>query len=38
ARTNPAIPITCVPDAGHMIPWDNEKGFFRVLKKLLPSS
>ncbi|WP_054539481.1 alpha/beta fold hydrolase [Actibacterium sp. EMB200-NS6] len=35
ARTNPAIPITCVPDAGHMIPWDNEKGFFRVLSPIL---
>ena len=30
-RTNPAIPLVCVPDAGHMIPWDNETGFFDAL-------
>ncbi|MFT8675011.1 MAG: alpha/beta hydrolase [Acetobacter sp.] len=27
---NPAIEIVRVPDAGHMIPWDNLDGFFAV--------
>ncbi len=31
ARANPAVPLVRVPDAGHMIPWDNEPGFFDAL-------
>ncbi|OUI88313.1 alpha/beta hydrolase [Acetobacter sp. DmW_043] len=28
---NPAIKIVHVPDAGHMIPWDNEEGFYKAV-------
>lgn len=35
AASNPAIEIRSVPDAGHMIPWDNESGFFEVLNPAL---
>lgn len=31
ALANPGIDIRCVAGAGHMIPWDNESGFFDVL-------
>lgn len=31
ATSNPAIEIKGVPNAGHMVPWDNESGFFKVL-------
>lgn len=31
AAANPAVPLLRVPDAGHMIPWDNEDGFFDAL-------
>ncbi|AQS91312.1 alpha/beta hydrolase [Gluconobacter albidus] len=30
-QLNPAIAIATVPDAGHMIPWDNFDGFFEAL-------
>ena len=32
---NPAIRIERVPDAGHMIPWDNLEGFFAAADRLL---
>lgn len=32
---NPRICIERVPDAGHMIPWDNLDGFLAVAEKLL---
>lgn len=32
---NPAIRTIRVPDAGHMIPWDDFDGFFRALESLL---
>lgn len=32
---NPAIPLHIVPEAGHMIPWDNFEGFFSVLTPML---
>ncbi|MGQ3673298.1 alpha/beta fold hydrolase [Xanthobacter sp. TB0136] len=35
---NPAIRSTRVPDAGHMIPWDNFDGFFDALDILLGTS
>jgi len=35
AQRNPAIDIFKVPEAGHMVPWDNEKGFFDVLTPIL---
>lgn len=38
AAANPVIPIVCVPDAGHMVPWDNFSGFFQVLTPLLSST
>ncbi|WP_306051045.1 alpha/beta fold hydrolase [Oceaniradius stylonematis] len=38
AEANPAIPIRSIPDAGHMIPWDNESGFFDVLYPALASA
>lgn len=38
ARANPAVPVLRVPEAGHMIPWDNEAGFFEVLEPLLRSA
>jgi N-formylmaleamate deformylase len=34
-RLNPAIQTTRVPDAGHMIPWDNLPGFLAALKPFL---
>lgn len=37
-RLNPAIRIARVPDAGHMIPWDDFDGFFRALDELLGTS
>ncbi|MDR3487435.1 MAG: alpha/beta hydrolase [Bradyrhizobium sp.] len=36
AKANPNIPIVGVPDAGHMVPWDNFVGFFKVIVRLLP--
>lgn len=35
AATNPAVPIVSVPDAGHMVPWDNYEGFFEALDAAL---
>lgn len=35
ARTNPTIPIVCISDSGHMVPWDNFGEFFRCLVPLL---
>ncbi|KQT55215.1 MULTISPECIES: alpha/beta fold hydrolase [unclassified Aureimonas] len=35
AELNPAIRIARVPNAGHMIPWDDFDGFFRALDELL---
>lgn len=35
AAANPSIPIIRVPDAGHMVPWDNFSGFFDVLRPLI---
>jgi N-formylmaleamate deformylase len=34
-RLNPAIQTTRVPDAGHMIPWDNLPGFLAALRPFL---
>ena len=31
----PAIRISRVPDAGHMIPWDDYEGFFRAFGDFL---
>jgi N-formylmaleamate deformylase len=36
--SNPDIPIVGVPDAGHMIPWDNYEGFLSVVRSFLASS
>lgn len=30
-RLSPGLAQCTVPDAGHMIPWDDEEGFFRLL-------
>jgi len=30
-RANPAIDVITVPSAGHMVPWDNERGFFKAV-------
>ncbi|MBB3937019.1 alpha/beta fold hydrolase [Aureimonas phyllosphaerae] len=38
ARLNPAIRTARVPDAGHMIPWDDLEGFLRALDTLLGTS
>lgn len=35
AAANPSIPIIRVPDAGHMVPWDNFSGFMDVLLPLI---
>jgi N-formylmaleamate deformylase len=37
-RENPAIPIVSVPDAGHMIPWDNFAGFMASVRTFLEST
>lgn len=34
-RRNPDIPVVGVPDAGHMVPWDNLPGFVEALRQLL---
>ncbi|MEJ6666222.1 MAG: hypothetical protein QNL48_01275, partial [Alcaligenes aquatilis] len=31
----PDLQILRVPDAGHMIPWDDEEGFYRALGTFL---
>jgi N-formylmaleamate deformylase len=31
----PGIEVARVPDAGHMIPWDNEPGFYRAFEAFL---
>jgi N-formylmaleamate deformylase len=31
----PCIEVARVPDAGHMIPWDNEPGFYRAFEAFL---
>lgn len=31
----PGVETTRVPDAGHMIPWDNEEGFYRAFGSFL---
>lgn len=36
AAANPAVPIMPVPEAGHMVPWDNFAGFFEALDGALP--
>lgn len=38
ASLNPSIRTARVPDAGHMIPWDDFEGFFRALDTLLGTS
>lgn len=30
-ETNPTIPVEVVPDAGHMVPWDNLPGFWTAI-------
>ncbi|MEQ9692371.1 MAG: alpha/beta hydrolase [Bauldia litoralis] len=35
AEANPDIPRIAIPEAGHMIPWDNFDGFFKELAPLL---
>ena len=35
AARNPNIPIFSISAAGHMVPWDNFKDFFRILRPLL---
>ncbi len=37
AARNPSVPLVRVPDAGHMIPWDNLPGFVRALRSHLGS-
>lgn len=34
-EVNPAIEIIDVPDAGHMVPWDNLSGFFDAITPVL---
>lgn len=36
AAANPLIPIVSVPNAGHMVPWDNFTDFFKILVRLIP--
>jgi N-formylmaleamate deformylase len=36
--TNPTIEILAVPDAGHMVPWDNLPGFLHALHPYLQSA
>ncbi|WP_052699209.1 alpha/beta fold hydrolase [Hyphomicrobium sp. 99] len=36
AVANPHIPIVSVPNAGHMVPWDNFNDFFKILVRLIP--
>jgi N-formylmaleamate deformylase len=31
----PGIEVARVADAGHMIPWDNEPGFYRAFEAFL---
>ena len=38
AKTNPRIAIRSVADAGHMVPWDNENGFFELLLPALQAA
>ncbi|CAH1649726.1 Alpha/beta hydrolase [Hyphomicrobiales bacterium] len=38
AQANPRITIKSVADAGHMIPWDNESGFFDLLLPALEAT
>ncbi len=33
----PTMKTACVPDAGHMIPWDDEEGFYKSLGSFLGS-
>ncbi len=35
AAANPNVEIVSIPEAGHMIPWDNYQGFMEVLLPLL---
>jgi N-formylmaleamate deformylase len=35
AKANPAVPVVGVPEAGHMIPWDNYDGFLSALRTFL---
>jgi N-formylmaleamate deformylase len=35
AAANTTIPIIAIPGAGHMVPWDNFRGFFEVLTPVL---
>ncbi|MFB9949206.1 alpha/beta fold hydrolase [Rhizobium puerariae] len=35
AAANPTIPIIAIPNAGHMIPWDNFRGFFEAVTPVL---
>ncbi|GFG51090.1 alpha/beta hydrolase [Mycolicibacterium agri] len=37
-RENPEIPVVSVPEAGHMIPWDNFAGFMASVRAFLESS
>jgi N-formylmaleamate deformylase len=30
-RRNPQVPQLTVPDAGHMVPWDNLPGFLNAI-------
>lgn len=34
-RARPDIPLVAVPDAGHMVPWDNLPGFFDAVRRPL---
>jgi N-formylmaleamate deformylase len=36
--TNPRLEFACVPDAGHMIPWDNLDGFLAETRRFLAES
>jgi N-formylmaleamate deformylase len=31
----PGVEVSRVPDAGHMIPWDDEEGFYRAFGHFL---
>jgi N-formylmaleamate deformylase len=35
AALNPRVPIISIPGAGHMVPWDNFRGFFETVRSLL---
>ncbi len=37
-QANPSIPSVVVPDAGHMVPWDNLPGFWKAIVPYLDAA